>query len=115
MDALLAESSQSSPSLIVLWVEDPVSCLSAKCIELLAQSFERTPIVVVCTDIQRWEVRAALAAGAAGVVLDDDLDSALGPCLQAVLAGQTCVPRGTGARSSHPRYPRARSRSLAWS
>ncbi|HEY2283744.1 MAG TPA: helix-turn-helix transcriptional regulator [Solirubrobacteraceae bacterium] len=38
-------------------------------------------------------MRAALAAGAAGVVLDEDLDSALIPCLQAVQAGQTCVPR----------------------
>jgi DNA-binding NarL/FixJ family response regulator len=36
---------------------------------------------------------AALAAGAAGVVLADAIDSALGPCLRAVLSGQTCVPR----------------------
>jgi DNA-binding NarL/FixJ family response regulator len=49
---------------------------------------------VVCAGIQRWGIRAALTAGAAGVVLYDDLDSALGPCLQAVQAGQTCVPRG---------------------
>jgi DNA-binding NarL/FixJ family response regulator len=48
---------------------------------------------VVCAGIQRWGIRAALTAGAAGVVLYDDLDSALGPCLQAVQAGQVCVPR----------------------
>jgi DNA-binding NarL/FixJ family response regulator len=39
-------------------------------------------------------VRTALAAGAAGVVLLDELDTALWPCLQAVQSGQTCVPRG---------------------
>jgi len=48
---------------------------------------------VVCASIQRWEVRAALSAGAAGVIVSDDLASGLGPCLRAVRAGQICVPR----------------------
>jgi len=90
VDALL--SSQSDPSLIVAWIDDAGSSLP-KIVEPLAQRFNEIPIVVTCPDIERWEMRAALAAGAAGVVLHDDLDSALGPCLQAVLAGQTCVPR----------------------
>jgi len=33
-------------------------------------------------------------AGAAAVVLWEDLDLALAPSIRAVLAGQTCVPRG---------------------
>lgn len=80
------------PALIVAWIEDAGSALR-KTIESLAERFEQTPIVAVCPEIERWEIRSALGAGAAGIVLQDDLESALGPCLQAVLAGQTCVPR----------------------
>ncbi len=90
LDALIL--SQASPSLIVVWVDDTGTTLP-KTIESLTQSFEQTPIVAACAGIERWELRAALGAGAAGIVLHEDLDSALGPCLQAVLAGQTCVPR----------------------
>jgi DNA-binding NarL/FixJ family response regulator len=91
VDALLDES-DSSPSLVVVSAQDTSSFLP-RLIEPLAQCLEQTPIVLVCAEIDRWEVRAALAAGAAGIVLHEDLDSALGPCLQAVLTGQTCVPR----------------------
>jgi DNA-binding NarL/FixJ family response regulator len=59
----------------------------------LREQNEHAPIVVICEQIQRWEVRAALAAGASGVVLEDELAHALGPCLLAVCAGQICVPR----------------------
>lgn len=83
---------ESNPSLILVWVEDAGPSLS-KTIESLAQRFARTPIVAACPDIERWEMRSALAAGAAGAVLHDNLEAALIPCLQAVLAGQTCVPR----------------------
>jgi DNA-binding NarL/FixJ family response regulator len=83
---------QEAPSVIVLWIEDTIASLT-RSIEPLAQRFAQTPIVVACSSIQRWEVRAALTAGAAGVVLHDDLDSALAPCLQSVQAGQVCVPR----------------------
>jgi DNA-binding NarL/FixJ family response regulator len=93
VETLLGWSPERSPSLIVLWVEDTVSGL-AGCIEPLTRRFAQAPVVVVCSSIERWEVRAALTSGAAGVVLSDDLDSALGPCLQAVQTGQTCVPRG---------------------
>jgi DNA-binding NarL/FixJ family response regulator len=92
VEALSGETEHHDFSVIVLWVQDAVSG-PAKLIEPLARRFAQTPIVVVCTEIERWEVRAALAAGAAGVVLSDDLDAALRPCLQAVQAGQTCVPR----------------------
>ena len=80
-------------SVIVLWAHDTVSAPS-RLIAPLAQCFAQTPIVMVCAEIERWEVRSALAAGVSGVVLTDDLDVALYPCLQAVQTGQTCVPRG---------------------
>lgn len=91
-EALLGWPSERSPSLIVLWVEDTVSGLLG-CVESLTQRFVQAPVVVVCSSIERWGVRAALAGGAAGVVLTGDLDSALGPCLRAVRTGQVCVPR----------------------
>jgi DNA-binding NarL/FixJ family response regulator len=93
VEELSGEIEQQNFSAIVLWVEDTVSGL-AGCIAPLTRRFAQAPVVVVCSSIERWEVRAALTSGAAGVVLSDDLDSALGPCLQAVQTGQTCVPRG---------------------
>jgi DNA-binding NarL/FixJ family response regulator len=81
------------PSAVVLWAQD-TSTSPASVVGSLTQRFEGVPVVVVCAGIQRWGIRAALTAGAAGVVLYDDLDSALGPCLRSVQAGQTCVPRG---------------------
>jgi DNA-binding NarL/FixJ family response regulator len=50
-------------------------------------------IVLYCPVLERWDVRAALAAGAVGIVFDRDGDDALSACLAAVRAGQTCVPR----------------------
>jgi len=93
VEALFGETEHHDFSVIVLSLQGTVSG-PARPIELLAERFTETPIVVVCADIERWEVRAALAAGAAGLVLSDDLDAALCPCLHAVQAGQTCVPRG---------------------
>jgi DNA-binding NarL/FixJ family response regulator len=84
--------SESEPSLVVVWGDDAEASLP-KTVESLAQRFEQAAIVAACAEIERWEIRAALAAGAAGIVLHEDLDAALGPCLRAVLAGQTCVPR----------------------
>lgn len=80
-------------SVIVLWAQNTVTA-SARLVNPLVRRFSQTPIVMVCRDIKRWEVRATLAAGAAGVVLADDIDAALLPCLEAVRAGQICVPRG---------------------
>jgi len=85
---------RDAPSVAVLWVQDTSPSSLAPLLRSLTQLLDRTPVVVVCAGIQRWGIRAALTAGAAGVVLYDDLDSALGPCLQAVQAGQVCVPRG---------------------
>jgi len=93
LEELSGEAGPQDFSVIVLWAQDTVSA-PAKLVEPLAQRFAQTPIVMVCAEIERWAVRTALAAGTAGVVLLDDLDAALWPCLQAVQSDQTCVPRG---------------------
>jgi DNA-binding NarL/FixJ family response regulator len=80
-------------SVILQWVADTSSATVAQVAPIRAR-FASAPIVMVCPDIERWEMRSALAVGVAGVVLFDDLDSALGPCVRAVLAGQACVPKG---------------------
>lgn len=80
-------------SAIVLWVQDTVSAPTGL-IAPAARRFAQTPIVLACADIERWEVRAALTAGASGVVLAEHLDGTMRPCLEAVQSGQTCVPRG---------------------
>jgi DNA-binding NarL/FixJ family response regulator len=93
VDALLGCSSGCAAAVIVMWVDDATSGLVVK-VESLVRSLAQTPLVVVCAGIESRGVRAALAAGAAGVVPSQGIESALGPCIQAVLAGQTCVPRG---------------------
>jgi DNA-binding NarL/FixJ family response regulator len=89
---LLAGCTEKAPELIVLWIEDPASPPTEQ-IKQLRQEVEQTPIVVVCEGIERWEVRAVLAGGVAGVVLAEEMEGALEPCLQAVQAGQVCVPQ----------------------
>jgi DNA-binding NarL/FixJ family response regulator len=92
IEALIESEREASPELILLFGQDELASPTQQ-IEPLRRAFQEARIVVVCADMQRWEVRAALAAGAAGVVLEDDLHDALGPCLAAVRVGQICVPR----------------------
>jgi DNA-binding NarL/FixJ family response regulator len=79
-------------SAVVLWVDGPISDSRAP-IEALARRHRRSGVVVVCESGERWEIRAALASGAAGVVLQGAIGSCLGPCVRAVQVGQLCVPR----------------------
>jgi two-component system, NarL family, response regulator len=83
---------EHSGGLVVLWVEQAGS-VAAQLVELLRRELEQARVVVICPAIQRWEVRAMLSVGAAGVVLEEEMAGALGPCLQAVRVGQVCVPR----------------------
>lgn len=81
----------------------PARCvvLRAKKSELASATIEiarltaatAAPVVVVCETLRSWELRGLLEAGASGVILESELDSAFGPCIQAALAGQVCVPR----------------------
>jgi len=90
--AIVDVGESGSAVAIVVGVADTASSVPAL-IEPLTKRFVPAPVVVVCESVQRWEVRSALAAGAAGVVVHDDISRSLGPCMRAVLAGQVCVPR----------------------
>lgn len=97
----LLDCDTERPIAIVLWVRDTMSSMAALLAPHAAR-FPDTPIVIACEEIQRWEVRAALAAGAAGVVTLENLHSALSACLRAVLAQQICVPRGNWRQVEPP-------------
>lgn len=89
----LRRSQRQVASVIALCADDASSGLISN-VELLARSLPDTPLVVVCGGLERRVIRAALVAGAVGIVLSEELDAALGACIGAALAGQTCVPRG---------------------
>jgi DNA-binding NarL/FixJ family response regulator len=93
---------------IVLWLADATT---VGLIESLRRRFDHTPVVVVCESVRRWKVRALLAAGVGGVVVREELDSSLGPCLRAVRAGQVCVPREHSGQVQ-PRPLSAREREI---
>jgi DNA-binding NarL/FixJ family response regulator len=78
--------------LLALWIED-ASSSAAQQVEELQHGIEHARVVVICPEIERWDVRAVLAAGAAGVVLEREMAGTLGPCMHAVRVGQVCVPR----------------------
>jgi DNA-binding NarL/FixJ family response regulator len=92
IDTLLEIRTSDAPSLVLLWVGDAVAGLLDR-VEPLVRRFDQAPLVVICSRIERWGVRAALSAGATGLVLSENLGSTLGPCVRAVWTGQTCVPR----------------------
>ncbi|MGA2163105.1 MAG: response regulator transcription factor [Solirubrobacteraceae bacterium] len=89
---LLGHGGEHDGGLVALWVED-ASADATRQVEQLRAGLEHAQVVLICPEIQRWEVRAALAAGATGVVLEREMAGTLGPCLQAVRVGQVCVPR----------------------
>ncbi len=83
---------ETEPAAIVLWLAAS-AVSSASAVERQIERFGGTPVVVACASIERRELRAALAAGAAGVVVQDELERGLVTCVRAVRAGQLCVPR----------------------
>jgi DNA-binding NarL/FixJ family response regulator len=91
LEALFAAQPAQAPSAIIVSAFDARDATVA--IEPLAERFAGSAIALVCASIERWELRAALNAGAVGVLTHERLDRTLGPCLDAILAGQLCVPR----------------------
>lgn len=87
--------------LVVVEVERPALPGAADTLAALVEH-GAGPLVFVCEEIRAWELRAALVAGAAGAILASELEGALGPCLDAVLAGQVCVPRHHSAQLEPP-------------
>ena len=84
----------------------------AQAIRGLTAALPEAAVILIGKDLERWEVRSALAAGAAGVLLDDgNLERALPCTLDAVLAGQICVPR-EHARQLEPPALSAREKQI---
>lgn len=97
------EDREQACAVVVTWADDPSSAASlARVMGPVTRRFEGVPLIVVCDRIERWGIRAALTGGACGVVRYDELGVAFGPCLQAVLAGQTCVPRAHSRQIEPP-------------
>jgi DNA-binding NarL/FixJ family response regulator len=59
-------------------------------------------MVAVCERIGGNDARSLLAAGAQGLVISRDADQTLWPTLQAVAAGQVCVPQRHASRAERP-------------
>jgi DNA-binding NarL/FixJ family response regulator len=91
----------SSPPLVVAFAEGTLAAAVATQLPPLRELLPETPVVLVCVEVRPGELRNALAGGIAGIVLAEQLDSQLLPCLQAVRSGQVCVPRAL-ARQVEP-------------
>ncbi len=92
VEDLIEHDDECGSRLVAVWVDD-ASANAARQVEQVQRGLEHALVVLICPEIQRWEVRAVLSAGAAGVVLEREMAGTLGPCLHAVRVGQICVPR----------------------
>jgi DNA-binding NarL/FixJ family response regulator len=92
VEDLIEHGDECDSRLVAVWVDD-ASANAARQVEQVQRGLEHALVVLICPEIQRWEVRAVLAVGAAGVVLEREMAGTLGPCLHAVRVGQICVPR----------------------
>lgn len=101
LEALSELCGDRSPSVIVLIGDGPIAAGSSMLASVREHAHD-AHVVLVCDSVEGWEVRAALAAGAAGIVPAPDVHSALGPCLQAVRAGQICVPQRNRGQIERP-------------
>jgi DNA-binding NarL/FixJ family response regulator len=90
--ALLEDERAAELTTVLMWAHDTGPSLP-RAIEPLRQRVEQARVIVLCAAIRGWEVHCALAAGALGIVLEDELEEALAACIDAVAAGQVCVPR----------------------
>ena len=88
-----AEADGERPAVVLLCVEGRVATTVAEELPALREAQAEAPVVLVCGEVRPGELRGALAAGVNGIVLEDHLASTLGVCIEAVRAGQVCVPR----------------------
>jgi DNA-binding NarL/FixJ family response regulator len=87
-----------APSVIALWVDGDLAKAMAADHTPVPRLAEQAPVMLVCPEIRPGDMRAVLSAGASGVVLESELETALEPSLRAALVGQICVPRQSGAQ-----------------
>jgi DNA-binding NarL/FixJ family response regulator len=98
----LDQGADAGVATLVLFRSEETETSLAHQIEPLRTSATAARIVLICAAVQRWEIRAALAAGVDGVVMEDEMHETLAPCLWAVQAGQICVPQRHGRQIEPP-------------
>jgi DNA-binding NarL/FixJ family response regulator len=81
------------PAAMLLCAEGKVATAIAAELPALREAQPEAPVVLVCAEVRPGELRGALAAGVNGIVLEEHLSATLGVCIEAVRAGQVCVPR----------------------
>lgn len=81
------------PSPMLLCAEGKVATAVAEVLPALREAQPEAPVVLVCAEVRPGELRGAVAAGVNGIVLEEHLSATLGVCIEAVRAGQVCVPR----------------------
>jgi len=92
--AAAAEAGEAErPAVMLLCAEGKVATTVAEELPALRQAQPEAPVVLVCAEVRPGELRGALAAGVNGIVLEEHLSATLGACIEAVRAGQVCVPR----------------------
>jgi DNA-binding NarL/FixJ family response regulator len=87
----LAEAER--PAVTLLCADGKVASAVAAELPALREAQPEAPVAIVCSEVRPGELRGALAAGVNGIVLEEHLSATLGACIEAVRAGQVCVPR----------------------
>lgn len=77
-------------SLLVYCAQDEPAPVQS--IESLREYLGSAPALLVCDVMPRWKLRKLLVVGVSGIVFRAEAESTIGPCLGAILSGQTCVP-----------------------
>jgi DNA-binding NarL/FixJ family response regulator len=86
-------SAVERPAVMLLCVNGKVASAVAEELPALREAQPDAPVVLVCGEVRPGELRGAVASGVNGVVLEEHLSATLGACIEAVRAGQVCVPR----------------------
>jgi DNA-binding NarL/FixJ family response regulator len=92
-DSAAAAGKADRPVAMLLCVAGKVATAVAEELPILGEAQPEAPVVFVCSEVRPGELRGALAAGVNGIVLEEHLSATLGACIEAVRAGQVCVPR----------------------
>jgi DNA-binding NarL/FixJ family response regulator len=92
-DSAAELSATARPAVMLLCAEGKVATAVAEELPALREAQPEVPVVLVCAEVRPGELRGALAAGVNGIVLEEHLSATLGVCIEAVRAGQVCVPR----------------------
>jgi DNA-binding NarL/FixJ family response regulator len=101
VNGLITLESGQHPALVVLSSPDTGPRLNDAVSALCAHQAEMA-VVVLRERASPGEVRALLRAGARGVVLLGEMERTLVPTLEAVAAGQVCVPRRHARGAERP-------------